>query len=427
MARLTPENAQFAILSFEGPDEYARAGGLAVRVRDLCATLADRGFVTHLFFVGDPRLPGSERHGNLTLHRWCQWISAHHLGGVYDGEWGKMQDLTASLPPNLAELVRDGVAQGKVTVVMAEEWQTAPVIIATSRFLAAHGLSRHVIPVWTANNLYGLDGIDFDALSHAAAVMTVSRYMKHAMRQFGIDPLVARNGIAPSAVVAVRAGTARALRTGFGEGVALFKIGRFSPDKGWMQAIEAAALLKHDGTRVRMLVRGDRLPYGGEVLAHAHIFGLRVETLTERYTTVAELARALADRPEVEIFNLASFLPDDLLPPLYAAVDGVLANSVFEPFGLVGLEVMGAGGCVVVGSTGEEYAEPGVNAVVLDTHDPREIVFHLRRLRDAPEEVRGMKRHARQTAKANAWPSVLGELLGKLEYVALARNVEVAV
>jgi glycosyltransferase involved in cell wall biosynthesis len=425
MARLSPDTAEFAIVAFEGPDEYSRAGGLAVRVRDLSETLASLGFTTHLYFVGDPNLPGIEQIGALTLHRWCQWISAHHPAGVYDGEWGKMQDLVASIPSALARQVAEAAGRGKATVVMTEDWQMAPVAIAISRELASFGLLQHAIPVWTANNLYGLDGIDFGALADAAAVMTISRYMKHAMRRFGVNPLVAQNGIAPSALVTVPASTVRGVRKGFGEGVALFKIGRFSPDKGWTQAIQAAAMLKHAGTRVRMLIRGDKLPYGSDVLLQAHIHGLNVQDLTERYTTVDALANALAAAPDIDLFNLRSFLPDDLLPPIYAAVDGVLANSVFEPFGLVGLEVMGAGGCVFVGSTGEEYAEPEVNAVVLDTDDPREIVFNLTRMQSSPDTLRVMKRRARATARAYVWPQMVTELFGKLEYVALSRNVEV--
>jgi glycosyltransferase involved in cell wall biosynthesis len=282
-----------------------------------------------------------------------------------------------------------------------------------------------VVPVWTTNTLYGLDRIDFASLSHAAAIMTVSRYMKHSLRQLGIDALVAQNGISSDAVVSVPVGETRVLCQGFGDGVAMFKIGRFTPDKGWMPAVEAAALLKHNGTRVRMLIRGDRGAYGVDVLNHAHIYGLRITDLSDTYSTASQLAAAMAKDQNADIFHLASFLPDSLLPPLYAAVDAVLANSVHEPFGLVGLEVMGAGGCVFVGSTGEEYAEPDINSVVLDTADPREIVFNVQRLQSAPEQLKRLKRRAKATAKAYAWLVKIEELLAKLEYVALSRNVEV--
>src|SRR2546428_381770 len=91
----------FVILAFEGPDAYARAGGLAVRVSGLAEALAEAGHTVHLMFVGDPALPGREVRvdGRFVLHRWCQWISQYHPDGVYAGEEGKWRDLSESAPP----------------------------------------------------------------------------------------------------------------------------------------------------------------------------------------------------------------------------------------------------------------------------------------------------------------------------------------
>jgi hypothetical protein len=82
----SPSDTQFHILSFEGPDDYARAGGIASRISGLSQALAAAGFETHLWFVGDPQLPGHENRGQLWWHRWYQWISRYHPAGVYDGE-----------------------------------------------------------------------------------------------------------------------------------------------------------------------------------------------------------------------------------------------------------------------------------------------------------------------------------------------------
>ena len=60
------------VLSFEGPDAYARAGGIASRITGLTQALAEAGFETHLWFLGNPDLPGHETRGQLHLHRWCQ-------------------------------------------------------------------------------------------------------------------------------------------------------------------------------------------------------------------------------------------------------------------------------------------------------------------------------------------------------------------
>lgn len=422
MGRLNPGNTQFAILSFEGPDEYSRAGGLATRVRDLSEALAMQGFTTHLFFVGDPYLPGMERRGCLTLHRWGQWISAFHPDGVYDGEWGKLNDFQSSVPGFLLEqIVRPGTEAGMRTVVMGEDWQMAGTMIALFELATAQRSAQQIIPLWTANNTYGFDGIDFTALAGAAGIATVSRYMKHQMRAWNVDPLVTPNGITPAAMVDVDRAECDSLRDAFNSDLALFKIGRFSPDKRWNMAIEAVAMLRRMGTSTRLLMRGDKLPYGQEVLAQAAHLGLRVEYITERFHSVADLTAAIRARPEAAIINLATFVPDEIVPVIYASVDGVLANSGHEPFGLVGLEVMAAGGLAVVGATGEDYAEPGRNAIVLDTDDPFEIVVQFRDIRDRPDTVERIKRAGRETAKAYLWPAVLQELLSKLEYVALAR------
>ena len=138
----------FVILSFEGPDRYSHSGGLGSRVTELSGTLASMGFETHLFFIGDPELPDYEEligNSKLHLHRWCQWISRHHLGGVYDGEEGKLRDWERSLPPWLeGELLGPKLASGGSVVVMAEEWHTAGSMIALHEILVRRGWQDRV-------------------------------------------------------------------------------------------------------------------------------------------------------------------------------------------------------------------------------------------------------------------------------------------
>src|SRR5690242_9901627 len=92
---------QFHILSFEGPDTYSRAGGIASRITGLSAALAEASLATDLWFVGDPSLAGHEQRGHLGLHRWCQWLSRHHPAGVYAAEHEKAKEYAKSLPPFL--------------------------------------------------------------------------------------------------------------------------------------------------------------------------------------------------------------------------------------------------------------------------------------------------------------------------------------
>ena len=73
---------------------------------------------------------------------------------------------------------------------------------------------------------------------------------------------------------------------------------------------------------------------------------------------------------------------------VYQASDAVLANSGREPFGLVGLETMAAGGMAFTGSTGEDYAIPFHNSIVLETSDPKEIETYVMYLAEHPQETR---------------------------------------
>jgi len=93
----------------------------------------------------------------------------------------------------------------------------------------------------------------------------------------------------------------------------------------------------------------------------------------------------------------------------------VLANSGHEPFGLVGLEAMAAGGIAFTGCTGEDYAIPFVNSFVLETADPLEIVDYMTYLQDYPEEGTRIRKAARRTARYFTWEAAMQTLISKLE------------
>jgi glycosyltransferase involved in cell wall biosynthesis len=97
----------------------------------------------------------------------------------------------------------------------------------------------------------------------------------------------------------------------------------------------------------------------------------------------------------------------------------VLANSGHEPFGLVGLETMAAGGVACTGCSGEDYAVAGQNALVLETGDPREFMALFERLRANPGEDSALRRSGRSTAQKYAWPEVTQRVL--LPRIELAR------
>jgi glycosyltransferase involved in cell wall biosynthesis len=105
--------------------------------------------------------------------------------------------------------------------------------------------------------------------------------------------------------------------------------------------------------------------------------------------------------------NITSHVDPDSRRALFRASDVVLANSTREPFGLVGLETMAAGGIACTGYTGEDYAMSGRNAIVLQTEDPREFVELYHQVRSNPEYESAMRRAGRWTARQYAWPSII--------------------
>jgi len=403
----------FHILSFEGPDPYARVGGLATRVDGLVDALASLGFPTHLWFVGDPSLPGHELRGNVILHRWCQWISALHRSSVYDGEWGKAADFAGSLPPFLVDQMlrpQFEISAQERAVVIAEEWQTVGAVLHLDERLRHTGLRSRVRLLWNANNTFGFEHIPWERLARAATITTVSRYMKQLMRERGIDAVVIPNGLPPEAFEPPNRARVAQLRRRVRGRTLLAKMARWDPDKRWMQAVEIVTAMKVRGWRPLLLARGGSEPYGEEVLSAARARGLNVVDAWME-TDGVDFLSALQDVAAIDVVNLKSHVDAESRRVLLRASDAVLANSRHEPFGLVGLETMAAGGVACIGSSGEDYAVAGQNALILESDDPEEFLSLFDQLRAHPRQMRALRRAGRDTARRFAWPAIIERVL----------------
>ncbi len=417
--RVTRDNTEFAILCFEGPDQYSMAGGLGVRISTLSTTLARMGFRTHLFFVGDPGLKQAEERcrGKLALHRWCQWISQHHPSGVYEGEEDKSRDYSMSIPSFVKdEVVAPAVKRGKLIVILGEEWQTAQSVCRLADVLRDGGLRDRVVMFWNANNTYGFERIDWGHLNRSATITTVSRYMKHIMWGMGLNPLVLPNGIPKTLFGTTDKAQVHALRTAVGADLMLFKVARWDPDKGWSQAVEATARLKQDrGIRTVLVARGGTESYGHEVRGNARSLGLEVKAAMPDCGDLNGCLAAVSEARPADVIDVRSHMPLDVLKVFYRGSSAVLANSSHEPFGLVGLEAMAAGGVAFTGCTGEDYAIPFVNAVVLETNSSSEIAECASYLHEHPDEDARIRKAARRTARHFTWEAATRNLLRKLE------------
>ena len=426
MTMINPNNTIFVVLSFEGPDVYSQAGGLGVRATELSRSLAEGGYETHLIFIGDPNKATKEYHydGKLTFHRWCQWISSHHPNGVYQGEGGKIHDYQESVPNFLVnDIVRPAADQGKHVVVLAEEWHTAQTVINLHNYLRSVGLRDNAVIFWNANNTYGFWNIDWWALKEACTITTVSRYMKHVMWKQNVNPMVIPNGIPRRLLEPLDQRAVGHLQSVFDDRFFLAKVGRYSPDKRWIMAIDALAHLKYSGHKATMVMRGGMEPHRADVYHRAHSHGLDIRELKLKDTSFDSIVNALRENRDADLIEMNFFLPEIFMRYLYGSADAVMANSGHEPFGLVGLEVMATGGIPFVGASGEDYAQAFQNSIVVETDDPREISSYLLYLADNRDMVHQIRTHARQTADMFTWDRVMEDLLGKIEFIARVYGV----
>jgi glycosyltransferase involved in cell wall biosynthesis len=404
----------FVLLSFEGPDRYAHAGGLGSRVSELATALAGMGFETHLFFVGDPELPGLEARedGRLMLHRWCRWISHFHPHGVYDGEEGKLSDWERSLPPWLEkELLEPKVAEGGSVVIMAEEWHTVGSVLALHEILVRRGWQDRVHILWNANNTFSFHRVNWEELKQAATITTVSRYMKHLMWRLGVDPWVIPNGIQEDWFQPQNCHDQIYLSSLLRNRLSLVKVARWDPDKRWDMAVDAVTELKRLGLQPLLLARGGLEEHQLEVLARAQRQGLGVASVHWEEPKVACLVEAIRPALNADVINLQGYLSQVQRKALFHAADVVLANSGVEPFGLVGLETMAVGGVAFVGCTGEDYVIPGYDAFAIQSDDPQEIVHHVLRLQRYRAKALQVRQDARHSAQHYTWPTVIRRVL----------------
>jgi glycosyltransferase involved in cell wall biosynthesis len=415
------EISEVVLVAFEGPDRYSFVGGLATRMNDLAEALIARGHRVRHVFMGDPSLPAVEERSNgmLRLERWGQWISRHHPKDVYDGEDGKWRDFSRTVPPHLLnEVIVPAARQGKRAILLFEDWQTANAAINTTVLAQRAGLRQAITPFWNANNTYGFGSIDFDLLARAVTITTISRFMRAEMVKEGVEPEILPNGIAERFAVPVPPADVRAMRDGLAGRPSLIKVARFDADKRWLWAIDAIAHLRDVGTHPRFMMRGSRSDYADIVGARIRARGLTIERVAlGANATPNEVAAALR-AVEADVAFLDFFVSEPALRALYAGADGVLANSEKEPFGLVGLEVMGAGGVAFVGRTGEDYAVPYGNSIVIQSDEPRELLTHLAALGSRPELAKRIRTDGRETAKRYVWPRMLDAMEASWEAAA---------
>ncbi|MBN1655920.1 MAG: glycosyltransferase family 4 protein [Deltaproteobacteria bacterium] len=399
---------QFHVLSFEGPDDYARVGRLEKRVNGLVQALTELGHEAHLWFIGDPKLVGNETREGVHLHRWCQWLSRYKSGGAYDGEEEKASDFARSLPPFLFHnYLRPTFLNGERAVVIAEEWQTASSILHLDWYLQQVGMRPLVNLIWNANSTFGLDRIDWSRLSRAACITTASRYLKQQVQRLGSDAVVVPNGLPADAYDLPDPSVVARFREAFIDRVVITKMGRWDPDGNWLASIAIVSELKRQGYRPIFFARGGSEPHGDEVFRAIKNSGLIVIDRINSANTLEGLLLSHDQMNDIDVINLRSRIEPASRRALFRASDIVLDNSGYEPFGMLGLEAMAVGGVVCTGNASEDYVDTGRNTLVLPSGTPEQFVELYRQVVIQPEKISAIRRAGRVTAEQYAWPKVI--------------------
>jgi hypothetical protein len=68
---------------------------------------------------------------------------------------------------------------------------------------------------------------------------------------------------------------------------------------------------------------------------------------------------------------------------------------------------MAAKGIACVGNTGEDYAVPGYNALVMETDDPQEFMGLFGALRNERWRERALREAGQRTARQYAWSKII--------------------
>jgi glycosyltransferase involved in cell wall biosynthesis len=276
--------------------------------------------------------------------------------------------------------------------------------------------------VWNANNTLGFENVDFERLRFTQTVCTVSRWMKNVMWSWGVNPISIANGIParrldPSPLVDELAGMAQSYLK---ERLTLGKVARFDPDKRWLMAVDAVAGLKRMGLPVLFIAKGGMEAHGHDVIQRALAMDLKIRDVRSDSRDPRVLMQTLLEAAKgADMLNIQFYLSEEISRALFSVADAMLQNSGREPFGLVGLEVMASGGLVFTGATGEEYARPWDNAIVLDTDDPHEIEATVLSLLSRPKDTERIRKKGIETARQFTWDKIFDLMLRRLQYLAL--------
>ncbi|MEW5954236.1 MAG: 1,4-alpha-glucan branching protein domain-containing protein [Bacillota bacterium] len=374
------------MLAWEYPPKTV--GGLARAVHDLSVALARLGDEVHVLTCPAP---------GVSSYRLVEGVHVHAV----PEEGLNAEDFLAwvgQLNQGMITLADQIISRGtKIKVVHAHDWLVGE---------AAREIShRHGLPVVATIHAteHGRNGGIFNSLQHlihgreeeltglAGKVICCSRHMAREVRQLFNQP-ADKIRVIPNGVDLAALGPGAGVRNDYapGEKPVIVFLGRLVPEKGVQVLLRALTTVAEAYPGVSLVVAG-RGPY------EEHL---------------RQLAGELGVSGRVDF---AGFVNDDGRNELLARANVAVFPSLYEPFGIVALEAMGAGAPVIVSDTGglRDVVEHGLDGYRAPPGRDDLLARYIIEILDQPELAREMSRRAWQKVlTCYNWSYIAAETCG---------------
>lgn len=385
------------MMSWEYPP--LNAGGLGRHVHELSRNLARQGVEVHVCTLGNESLSEREVAEGVILHR----VHVPNLPG------DSFTDLVFQGNLRLYELARRVWLSRSFDLVHGHDWLVGEVSRMISRRYGVPLLATiHATEYGRNRGLHSsiqraIDRQERMFMSDADRVIVCSQAMHSELNQvFGVssDKIdVIPNGVDVSSLVSATASSPSYLPR---HGHVVAFLGRFVREKGVELLMEAAGVILQRRADVYFVFAG-RGP------------------LSDRLKAMA-VELNIADR-----VLFPGFVDDSGRNALLARASLAAFPSLYEPFGIVALEAMGAGVPVIVSDTGglAEIVEHNVDGLKVYPGDLYGLVRSIERLLEDRTLAQTLAVRGREkTLRKYTWPAVCNQTLDVYKMLAQTRPVE---
>lgn len=377
-ARLWCALVRVLMLTWELPP--ATTGGMAAHVDGLAHGLVDMG---HEVVVVTRRTPGTDRDVDVA--------GVRVIRTEVDLPWLPDRAIARVASANHAFVIAvDSLGDWRPDVVHAHDWQVAwAAQVLGARHAAPivttfHGTERsrhggHVPPGVPTD----VNGVEWWLAANSRRVITITRLLaRQVTTDFELDPTAVRSipgGIDPSWWAAPDPDLDESPRSDL-----VFSWGRVQFEKGFQVLAAAMGTVRSQIPDARCEIAG-RGSYLADLQSRIDVIGVS------------------------DVVDLVGFLPDNDLRAAIHQAACVVLPSLYEPFGVIGLEALAGGASLVVADTGglAELVEGTGAALTFEPGNAEQLATQICRVLDNPDLAAEMRTKARSLVESTySWAAI---------------------